>query len=348
MDLKPCNRGMDVRVAVIGTGFGSNHLAWLRDCPEFELTCLGYHENRARAEELATQFDISEITNDCANLVQNGDVEMVVIATPPHAHTELGLAALGRGLTVVADKPLAHTLDAARSLAGAAAGAHTAIIFQWRENEAFGQLRNALMAGDLGELLLIDIAFHHDFLATSNTAWPWRHDHARAGFGALGDLGVHAFDLLRWASGFEWSVTAAQTLIAWPQRQHNQETVECETDDIAMVTLAATNGTATGRVVLSRVSHGHRSFQITAVGTRKAMQATGNPDDGSGHFIDLSDTSRHSYFYRPCAMNPYRRLALDLANSTTSVADFQDGLAAQIIIQDILRKGKLDDRQIFA
>jgi predicted dehydrogenase len=55
---------MDVRVAVIGTGFGSNHLAWLRDCPEFELTCLGDHENRARAEELATQFDISEITNE--------------------------------------------------------------------------------------------------------------------------------------------------------------------------------------------------------------------------------------------------------------------------------------------
>ncbi len=41
-----------MRVAVIGCGFGAQHLDWLSQHPEFELDTLCYQRNRERAVEL--------------------------------------------------------------------------------------------------------------------------------------------------------------------------------------------------------------------------------------------------------------------------------------------------------
>src|SRR6266851_8394669 len=272
-----------MRVAVIGAGFGSQHLEWLDGCPEIDVTVLGYHRNRRRAEELASRLRIPRITSDCADLVRTGDLDGLVIASPPDTHEKLAIPALERGLAVVCDKPLAHVVVAAESLAKAARerAARTMVIFQWRENQAFQYVRSQLAGGLAGELQMVDIVFHHDFLAGEATSWPWRHRSGAAGAGALGDLGVHGFDLLRWATGREWFVTGAQTRVAQPRRHLGDQVIECDTDDIAAVHLAAAEGTALARILVSRVSHQSQRFEVMAIGSRAVVRAVANPSDGS-------------------------------------------------------------------
>ena len=328
-----------MRVGVIGTGFGAQHLEWLRECPELKVTVLGYHRNRERALDLAARFGIGAVTGDCAGLAAGGDVDAIVITSPPSTHLELGLPAVERGLLVMCEKPLAATLEAATVLAAAARKhrARTAVTFQWRENGAFGYLRERLAEGAVGEVLLVDVLYHHDFLAGEGTAWPWRHSRALAGAGALGDLGVHAFDLLRWSTGREWVAAGAQVRVARAQRRWGDRVIACETDDVALVNLVCATPPAVGRVLVSRVSH-DQAFEIRVVGTNGTLRVSVDPTTGSGTAEHLpGGSARHSYTFRPSPMNPYHRLVRDLAAGTASVADFGDGLAAQVLLEQAAR-----------
>ena len=55
-------------------------------------------------------------------------LDFIDVATPPHAHAEIALAALERGVHVLCEKPLTRTLAEARALVEAAR-AHRRVVF---------------------------------------------------------------------------------------------------------------------------------------------------------------------------------------------------------------------------
>jgi predicted dehydrogenase len=319
-----------MRAAVVGTGFGATHIAWLNNCPEIEICAIGYQADKARAAELAMRFGVPEITSDALSLARTGDFDLIVITSPPHTHAELALAALARGRTVISEKPLAHTITAAETMTDTAArsAATAGVIFQWRENPAFQAAREHTLGAELGELRFVDVVFHHDFLAGQSTSWPWRHDPGLAGTGALADLGAHAFDLLRWTTGREWSTTSATTWSPVERRGPGGEPIPAGTDDVADCRLAADDGLP-ARVLVSRVSTGLRQFSITVVGSLGTLYAEGSPTDGAGYIRrDMGARLDHP----PTDMNPYPRLLRALAGTAEPVPGFADGLAVQRLI----------------
>ena len=50
-------------------------------------------------------------------MIRSGRVDIVSICTPPAFHKDLAIAALNAGLTVLCEKPLAHTLEDAEAIA---------------------------------------------------------------------------------------------------------------------------------------------------------------------------------------------------------------------------------------
>lgn len=327
-----------MRLMVVGTGFGEIHLNWLAACPAVKVDYLAYANNRGRAEKSAADHGVANVTDDPMSVIADRSVDGVVVVTPPACHEPLALAALGAGLLVVTDKPLAESVAAAERMTAAADG-NGFVTFQWRFHPAFQTLRHLVLSGELGDIVDIDLQFHHDFLAGPSTAWPWRHLITDAGAGTLGDQGVHLFDLLRFTAPGDWRVDWADLTVVWPERSGDDGMVVGQTEDVASVQMTDHHTAGrSARVFTSRVSVGHRSLRVSVVGTGGTGIAEVNPDDGSGSLrTNTSTTTSWAVTdYAGVSVNPYASWLGSASSSAAAAhaATFADGLAAQRMMHE--------------
>ncbi len=110
--------GGPVRCALIGVGMmGTEHAAILAASPSAELV-VACDTDPGAAVRLPAGV---RLTADLDDALDTPGLEAVVIATPQSHHLTAVRAALGRGLAVLCEKPVAHTLadaDAIAALAG--------------------------------------------------------------------------------------------------------------------------------------------------------------------------------------------------------------------------------------
>jgi predicted dehydrogenase len=122
--------------------------------------------------------------------LKDDTIDLVVIATPDHLHTEQALAALDAGKHVVIDKPFATNLDDAQKVAARAAECgRTLTIFQNRRWDAdFLTIKKLIAEGTFGEI--VQFESHFDRLRPV-VATQWK-DRREAGLWQ--DLGPHLVD----------------------------------------------------------------------------------------------------------------------------------------------------------
>src|SRR5215813_8202227 len=113
--MKP-DRGI-YSAAVIGTGFGREHLRLLRQCSGVTVDWLAYKHGHAAAAALAAEFGIPRVTNDASELLRSA-IDFVVVVSPVDTHFPLCTAFLESGKLVVCDKPLAMNVEQAKRLTG--------------------------------------------------------------------------------------------------------------------------------------------------------------------------------------------------------------------------------------
>lgn len=106
-----------VRVGVVGVGaLGQHHARVYASLPQ--ATLVGVADTApGRAEQIAAPLGIKAYSN-YEDLF--GQVDAVSIATPTTLHAEIGEQFLGRGVHVLVEKPIAHTLEDADRLIRAA------------------------------------------------------------------------------------------------------------------------------------------------------------------------------------------------------------------------------------
>lgn len=76
--------------------------------------------NPAAAEEFRKKHaPEARVFPDVESLLASG-VDAISLCTPPSAREEVAVAALGRGIHVLSEKPLAHTIEAGRRIVAAA------------------------------------------------------------------------------------------------------------------------------------------------------------------------------------------------------------------------------------
>lgn len=104
---------MRIRIAVVGCGkFGQQHLRVLRELDGVELA--GILDQNDEAAQLASErFGVRPLRS-LDELARSADA--AVVATPTSTHGEVGSLLLARGLDVLIEKPIAHTLEAAQAL----------------------------------------------------------------------------------------------------------------------------------------------------------------------------------------------------------------------------------------
>ncbi len=146
-----------VRVGVVGLGYWGPNLARnLAAIPGCELVWLCDPDEQARAK-LARSFPTARATDALADLLDDGQLDAIVLATPVPTHAELVVAVAGAGKHCFVEKPLATTAaDAARAVATAAAAEKILMVGHLLEyHPAVARLKELIDSDELGGLFYI-------------------------------------------------------------------------------------------------------------------------------------------------------------------------------------------------
>ncbi|MEO2077936.1 MAG: Gfo/Idh/MocA family oxidoreductase [Bacillus sp. (in: firmicutes)] len=196
-----------LRVAVIGCGSIAQH----RHLPEYkanknvELVAV-CDINEERAIEVAEKFGAKAYTN-YEELLNDGAVDAVSVCTPNYLHAPISIAALHAGVHVLCEKPMATSKQEAEAMISAAkeSGKKLMIAHNQRFVPSHQRARKLIESGEIGKIYSFRTAFGHGgpegWSVDGKESWFFQKE--KAFVGAMGDLGVHKTDLLRYLLGEE-------------------------------------------------------------------------------------------------------------------------------------------------
>ncbi|MGN6472790.1 MAG: Gfo/Idh/MocA family protein, partial [Mycobacteriales bacterium] len=201
---------MTTGVAVVGTGFGTlTHVRALRAAGLEVPALVGRDPERTKAR--AERFEIPLASTSLDEVLAMPGVDAVTIATPPHSHAELALAAIRAGKHAVCEKPFARDEAEARAVLDAAEQAGVVHLLGCEFRYASGQaLVSRLIAeGAIGEPRLATFLLHIPLLAGAGAEVPEWWSQAGEGGGWLGAQGSHVIDQVRTTLGDFTGVSAS-------------------------------------------------------------------------------------------------------------------------------------------
>lgn len=209
-------------------------------------------------------------TADLAQVTDNPDIAMAIVATPPSVRIELITALANAGKHILLEKPVARNNAEALQVVEICenAGVSLGILFQHRARAPSIAAADLLAKGGLGSLSHVEISIplwrdqsYYDELG--------RGTYARDGGGVLITQAIHTIDL---ALRFTGPVTRVQGMIATTALHR------MEAEDMAVAGLQFANG-AVGSLTASTASYPHGVETITLHYERATLRlGTGSLD----------------------------------------------------------------------
>jgi len=274
-----------LRIAMIGHQFmGRAHSnAWRQvghffDAPfepVMQVIC-GRDAERTRAA--ADKLGWQEASVSWEETVRRPDIDAVDICTPGDLHRPVALAAAAAGKAVLCEKPLARDLAEAQEMLAAVrkAGVVHMLCHNYRRVPALALARELIGSDSaesrIGRIFHFRAVYLHDRGIDPKAPRTWRHDKARAGSGALGDLGSHVIDLARFLVGEIAEVSGTlQTFIGQRTAAGAAAAQPVDVDDAALALFRFENG-AIGSFEVSRFGMGRKNHaRIEVSGDRGAF-----------------------------------------------------------------------------
>jgi predicted dehydrogenase len=134
---------------------------------------------------------------------ESENLDFVDIATPPAKHAAVARAALGKGLHVLCEKPLATTIDDARDMLECAVAAKRVLYpcHNYKHAPVIRTVRKIISSGAIGKVHLVTLQTFRNTHARGVPEWrpDWRREKRHSGGGIAMDHGSHTFYL-----AFEW------------------------------------------------------------------------------------------------------------------------------------------------
>lgn len=248
------------RVAVVGLGNAGHtlHLPALAGIPGVRV--VGACDiDAGRRERAATTWKVP-VFDDFDTMLARGDIDVVVIGTPPDSHASYCLKSFDAGAHVICEKPFVSSLDEADRVIAAAevAGKRIALNHEFREMPIFRALRDAAAPRD--------IVFAQVWQLMDLPPWAepgWRGQMLQR---TLYEAGVHLVDFLIALFG-EKPRSASASVSTCGVR-------EGETDAVALVTLEFSRGRL-AQVVQNRLCKGETQyFEVRAETPTASLRAS--------------------------------------------------------------------------
>lgn len=182
----------DLRLGVVGFGrlVRDYYLPALRTLAGVRLVAVAdpLPESRDAARERVPEVQVHE---GHRGILERGDLDGLLVASPPSTHLEVWRDATARGLATFVEKPLVLSSQLG-ALDGMPEGRGIMVDFNRRFWPTYGRVRELVRHGALGTPVHLAFLLHLDVLGWSTVT---RHRLAPAEGGLLHDLGCHALDL---------------------------------------------------------------------------------------------------------------------------------------------------------
>ncbi|MBK5424456.1 MULTISPECIES: Gfo/Idh/MocA family protein [Bacillus] len=191
-----------LKVGVIGCG----SIAQYRHLPEYEANpyvqiVAVCDSNKKRAKEVANKYGVNMYT-DYNELINCEELDAVSVCTPNDLHASISIVALQSGIHVLCEKPMATSKKDAEMMIEAAEknGKKLMIGHNQRFVTSHQKAKQLIENGEIGKIYSFRTAFGHsgpeNWSVDGKESWFFKKDEAF--LGAMGDLGVHKADLIRY------------------------------------------------------------------------------------------------------------------------------------------------------
>lgn len=277
-------------IAVVGTGFiGPVHAEALGRLALPVRGILG--SSPEKSEQAAQRLGLDVAYPHFDAILDDDAVDAVHIATPNRTHYNMARRALLADKHVVCEKPLAmNTEETAELLRIARERPHliSAVNYNIRFYPMVLHAHELVQSGALGEIYHVRGAYVQDWLLYESD-WNWRLVPEEGGdLRAIGDIGTHWMDLVRFVTGLEVdSLLADLHTFVSPRRKPRQavatfegkkqagpteyDEVEIKTDDYGAVLFHYAGG-ARGTMNVSQVNAGRKNqLSVEVAGAKAAL-----------------------------------------------------------------------------
>lgn len=202
-----------VRFGIIGVGnMGNSHITKHLKGEHKELRITAIADiNAERLEAAAKKLPGVKAYNSAEELLDSGEVDAVIIATPHYDHSPIAQYAFSKGVHVLTEKPAGVYAKQVREMNEAAAKTDLVfgIMYNQRTNCLYRKMREIIQSGELGEIKRTSwiITDWYRTQAYYNSGG-WRATWAGEGGGVLLNQCPHNLDLWQWICGLPVKVQA--------------------------------------------------------------------------------------------------------------------------------------------
>lgn len=283
-----------VRIGIIGCGM----ITQTRHAPEYShnpaAEILGlYDANESRMKEFAALYNCRTYSS-VDELLADDEIDAVSVCTPNYTHAEYSIRALRAGKHVLCEKPIALNLDDSRKMMEEAARADRLLMIGHNQRllPTHRRAREILKSGAIGRILTIQSNFKHpgpEYWSENRSNTTWFFDKDKAHFGALGDLGAHKLDIIRYLTGNEVAEVCATTMTL-DKRSPDGEFISIE--DNAMVLFRMNDGVP-GIMHVSWTNYGEEDNSTIIYGDKGVMKIFGDYSDDI--VLEMRDGSTVKY-----------------------------------------------------
>lgn len=160
--------------------------------------------NAEKAKDFAKRHGIPQFTTNIDDILNDPDIDIVYISTPPSSHCELTLKVAAAGKAVYVEKPMANSVEECNLMIDTCKKANVPLFVAYyrRKLEGFLKVKEIVESGKIGDIRFVNIDMYKspvpaDFDLENN----WRVFPEIAGGGYLQDVASHQLDFLDYLFG---------------------------------------------------------------------------------------------------------------------------------------------------
>ena len=275
-----------IKLGMVGGGqgafIGEVHRIASRIDDRFELVAGAFSSDPDKSLASGKKLGVSEDRNYSnyeemaeKEFSREDKIDVVAIVTPNHMHHPISMSFMNKGFNIICDKPLAMNLKECEELVRTQK--EKSVIFALTHNYTgypmIRQARAMCQQGDLGNIRVIQAEYAQDWLTLDlenqpdsggNKQASWRTDPSQSGSGGcIGDIGTHAYNLLRFITQLQPHQISAELTSFVPGRK---------LDDNAQISLRL-NGGAKATIWSSQIAPGNENhLQIRVYGEKAGLE----------------------------------------------------------------------------
>lgn len=187
------------KVAIIGLGWGTKVQVPHYRKAGFEVAAL-CGRNLEKTQRFASELQIPIATIQLSDVLENPDIDLIYIGTPPLTHEEMSIAALKAGKHVLCEKPMAFTTEATERMCAVAAAYPnqlSLINHELRYLSSMQAAKKVIQNGDIGEIFAFEAKIMDNGYLEKPPQYSWKSHKELAGGIALA-ICSHIIDSFHW------------------------------------------------------------------------------------------------------------------------------------------------------